>query len=37
MIKAVMNFFAKMVKSPEEYPIKYYKRGKPYNKGRQFQ
>jgi hypothetical protein len=37
MLKSVMNFFAKMVKAQEEYPVKYYKRGKHYNKGRQLQ
>jgi hypothetical protein len=30
LLKAVKNFFAKMVKPQEEYPIKYYKRNKPY-------
>jgi hypothetical protein len=34
ILKSIMNFFAKMAKSKEEYPVKYYKRGKPYNKGR---
>ena len=37
MLKAIINFFARIVKAKEDYPIKYYKRGKPYNKGRQLQ
>jgi len=35
MIKAVISFFTRMVKPQEEYPIKYYKREKSYNKNRE--
>jgi len=35
IMKAVKNFFNRLVKSNEEYPIKYYKRDKHATKGRQ--
>ncbi len=35
IIKAVKNFFTKLVKTDEEYPIKYYKRDKYPERGKQ--
>ncbi len=32
LIKVVKNFFTRLVKTSDEYPIKYYKRDKNYSK-----
>jgi hypothetical protein len=34
LIKVVKSFFTKLVKSSDDYPIKYYKRDKNYSKVR---
>ncbi len=34
LIKVVKNFFQKLTKSPEEYPVKYYKKSKHYVRDR---
>jgi hypothetical protein len=34
LIKVVKNFFQKLTKSPEEYPVKYYKKSKNYVRDR---
>ncbi len=35
LMKAVKNFFSKLVKANDEYPIKYYKRDKHPVRGKQ--
>jgi hypothetical protein len=35
LLKAVRFFFSKFIKSPDEYPVKYYKKDKQYPKIRQ--
>ena len=32
LFKAVKNFFSRMLKSQDEYPVKYYKRDRQYSK-----
>lgn len=32
LVKIVRSFFSKLVKNPEEYPVKYYKRDKNFSK-----
>ena len=34
IIKVVKNLFSKLTKSPEEYPVKYYKKSKNYVRDR---
>ena len=34
LIKVVKNFFSRMIKPQEEYPVKYYKRDGHYNKNK---
>ena len=35
LMKAVKFFFSKLVKTNDEYPVKYYKRDKHHTRGRQ--
>jgi hypothetical protein len=35
LLKAVKMFFSKFIKTPEEYPVKYYKKDKQYPRNRQ--
>lgn len=34
LIKVVKSLFTKLVKNPDEYPVKYYKRDKNFSKAR---
>ncbi len=34
LIKAVKDFFSRMIKPQEEFPVKYYKRDRHYNKNK---
>ena len=34
LINVVKNFFFRMIKPQEEYPVKYYKRDRHYNKNK---
>ncbi len=35
LVKVVKDFFNKLVKANDEYPVKYYKRDKHYTRSRQ--
>ena len=34
ILRAVKNFFSRLAKAPEEYPVKYYKKSKNYIRDR---
>jgi hypothetical protein len=36
LIKVVKNFLSRMIKCQEEYPVKYYKKDRDYNKNKQY-